>query len=293
MQGSDPSGTLSEHLADHSDDAIAGDSRVAVIEDALVTQWSVFGRWKHGSLRDEDGVLWFETPIAHLPYNMVMRTRIGDNVDADAVIVRIAAGFRARDVPYLWVVRPSDRPVDLGHKLARQGLDLVETATGMDIDLDGWRPEPMLGRARIEPANHDPNILRDYIELVRTYWSVPESDRHFLTGFNEEWSGDRTPGIRLVAYVDDQPVGKLFLNTSEVPERVAIYGVAVRPEARGLGIATALMSHALAHSVSLGAGRCVLHSSEMAVSLYRRMGFVERCVMYIYATGPVFGTHHH
>jgi GNAT superfamily N-acetyltransferase len=222
---------------------------------------------------------------------MVMRTDITG--DADAVIERVAGGFRDRDVPYLWVQRPTDRPEDLGHRLARQGLDLVETVTGMDIDLDEWEPEDEPSSARIVPANHEAQHLRDYVEMMRTYWSVPESEQHLLATFNDDWAGVRSPGLRLLAYVNDAPVGKLFLNTLELPERVSIYGVAVKPEARGLGVATALMTQAMLHARSLGAKRCVLHSSDMAVTLYLRMGFRECCTFAVYATGPLFGTHHH
>jgi GNAT superfamily N-acetyltransferase len=268
-------------------------ARVAAIEDAFVEHWTIFGQWKHGSVREEDGVLWFETPIPYLPYNMVMRTWIPETTDAEAVIDRITSGFRARNVPYLWVVRPSDRPANLAHRLPHQGLDLVETATGMDLDLDGWMPEATKPDVEIVRADHDEEALQEYIELIRTYWSVPEDAKDLLEEFNYEWSGDRTPGMRFIARHEGVPVGKAFLRTSELPARVSVYGVAVKPEARGFGIATALMNETLAHAVELGAERCVLHSSEMAVSMYLRMGFTERCTFSVYATGPLFGTHHH
>lgn len=273
--------------------AVERSAAIAAIEDAFVAHWSVFGRWSHGSLHEEDGVLWFETPIAHLPYNMVMRTRIADGADATTVVGRVADRFRARQVPYLWVQRPSDQPADLGHLLAREGLDLVETVTGMDLDLATYEPVGEPTAATVLGADSDPDCLRDYVEMIRTYWSVPESARGLLEAFNDEYAGARSPGIRLIARLGDRTVGKLFLNTLEVPRRVSIYGVAVKPEARGHGIATALMDEALGRAIAMGAERCVLHSSEMAVSLYRRMGFVEHCVFSVYATGPLFGTHHH
>ena len=67
----------------------------------------------------------------------------------------------------------------------------------------------------------------------------------------------------------------------------------VVPAARGRGVATGLMSTALAYARERGATRAVLHSSPMAYPMYRRMGFAERCVLLAYATGPLFGTHHH
>lgn len=270
--------------------------RVAAIESAFERHWRHFGGYPGASLRDEDGVLWFESPIRYLPYNWVIRTRIADDHDPEPIMSRVAAGFRARDVPFMWIQRPSDRPADLDRRLPSLGLDLVETATGMDLNLGGWRAEPNRSGVelrQVDAPSADEQGLRDYEELIRTYWSVPEHERHLIETLNRFWTGGRSPGFRLVAYLDGHPVGKLFCNTEDVPAWIAIYGVAVRPEARGRGIATALMNEAMSRGVAAGATRCILHSSTMALSMYERMGFVERCRLPVFATGPLFGTHHH
>jgi ribosomal protein S18 acetylase RimI-like enzyme len=268
------------------------DERVHAIERAFETHWSVFGGWPGAALRDEDGVLWFESPIAHLPYNAVIRTAIPGDRDADAVIERVSGTFRDRNVPYLWVQRPSDRPADLGRRLAGHGLDLVERATGMDLELASWQAPPAGNTdVTVVEALDDP-ALHDYEKLIRTYWSVPEEERDLIERLNRYWIGPHSPGTRYVAYLDGVGVGKLFLNLSQIPV-VSIYGVAVLPAARGRGVATMLMTAALERGRRDGASRAVLHSSAMAVSLYRRLGFEERCSFDVYGTGPLFGTHHH
>ena len=50
------------------------------------------------------------------------------------------------------------------------------------------------------------------------------------------------------------------------------------------GVAQGLTATALRRAQELGCHRVVLHSSEMAVGLYRRAGFVERCSLTVYAT---------
>lgn len=270
------------------------DARVAVVEQAFETHWRHFGLYPGASLCDEDGVLWFESPIRHLPYNWVIRTRIPDDRDPGTVIERVAARFGERDVPFMWIHRPSDEPADLGSRLLAQGLSLGETATGMDLDLQQcYEPRPNRSNAKVLEAEDDAARLHDYEELIRTYWSVPEDDRHYIRTLNRHWTGERSPGLRFVAYLDGVPVGKLFMNMQEAPAHVAVYGMAVKPEARRRGIARALMDEALTRAKGQGVRRCVLHASEMALPMYARMGFVARCLLPVYSTRPIFETHHH
>jgi GNAT superfamily N-acetyltransferase len=266
-------------------------ARVAAIESAFVTHWRHFGEYPGAALHEERGVTWFESPIGHLPYNAVIDTLVPHGDDADARIREIGRRFRARRVPYLWVVKPSDRPRDLGRRLAADGLDLVERATGMDLDLSDWRGEPPAPGVEVRPAEEDPG-LGDYEVLIRTYWSVPEPERHMIERLNRWWSGARSPGRRFVAYIDGRPVGKSFLNLEQLPV-AGIYGVAAVPEARGRGVATSIMHAALDAAATAGATRVVLHSSPMAESLYRRVGFRDRCTFDVYATAALLGTHHH
>lgn len=270
------------------------DPAIEAIESAFVAHWRRFGGYPGASLHEQDGVTWFESEIAHLPYNAVIRSRIPEGADVKDVVTRVAGGFRRRNVPFMWVQLPNDHPPGLALELARQGLDMVETATGMDLDLSFWRPEPNRSPAEVRIIGGDDPGMTDYEELIRTYWSVPPEDREKIRTLNRYWgTPDRSPGQRLVAYVQGKPVGKCFVNLTQVPDRVAVYGVAVLPEARGQGVATALMNRAMAIGREAGAGQAVLHSSHMAQPLYARMGFVVRCRFCVYATGPLFGTHHH
>lgn len=97
------------------------------------------------------------------------------------------------------------------------------------------------------------------------------------------------PAARIVAEEDGRIVGslQLFLSSEAAygaPElgitNPIIRLLAVPPEHRGKGIATALIREAAARSVRLGADWLNLHTSDMmasAVSLYERLGF-ERAV---------------
>ena len=113
------------------------DEQTQEIEAALVGHWSHLGRWPSGALVDERGVLRYETPIPHLPYNGVIRTAITEG-DPDETISDVVESFQRREVPFIWWEHPSCTPEDLGSRLQRHGLTAVERVTGMSIDLHDW-----------------------------------------------------------------------------------------------------------------------------------------------------------
>ena len=61
-----------------------------------------------------------------------------------------------------------------------------------------------------------------------------------------------------------------------------IYALATVPEARGQGLGVALTLAPLLEARAMGYRIGVLASSEMALGLYRRVGFREYCEFHIY-----------
>jgi ribosomal protein S18 acetylase RimI-like enzyme len=80
----------------------------------------------------------------------------------------------------------------------------------------------------------------------------------------------------------------MLLSLSAPPGVAAIYGMSVRPEARGQGIASHLTNIALHRAKALQCTKVVLHASEMAVNVYRRAGFTEHCELVIHGTAPLW-----
>jgi GNAT superfamily N-acetyltransferase len=261
------------------------------IEEALVAHWSHLGRWTRGALVDEEGVLRYETPIPHLPYNGVIRTRFtGD--DPDRAIAAVLDSFGRRGVPFLWWDHPSCSPADLGRRLAAQGLAAVENVSGMSIELDGWSAEPPRPGVRYEEVV-DEKAMQAYEDLIVSYWELPEESQVQVADLNRFWGPGRLSAHRWLAYVDERPVGKVLLSLAGPPGVAAVYGMSVRPEARGKGIASGMTTTLLQRAQELGCHRVVLHSSEMAVEVYRRMGFVEHSKLTVYANAPLWSSRHH
>jgi GNAT superfamily N-acetyltransferase len=258
---------------------------VMEIEEAFTAHWSLFGRWTHGELHDENGVLWFETPIKHLPYNAVIRTRIDG--EAEAILQRVLQRFTARGVDFYWMVHPSARPHDLDERLSKHGLEPVEHLTGMSLELTTWeRPDPpsdVVYREVLDAAD-----LETYQQLTTAYWEIPDDDVALVTQYQRELGPGRAPGHRYLALIDNVAVAKGYLSLAGPPGVAAIYGMSTLPEARGRGVASGLTTILLNRAKNAGCRRVVLHSSDMAVGVYSRAGFVEQCRHTVFATAPVW-----
>ena len=262
---------------------------IGEIEDAFVAQWSHFGRWPRGELHEQDGVLWIETPIRSLPYNAVVRTHL-DGELADSTLDRVLARYRGRGVDFMWLVHPTATPSDLGERLIARGLHPVEHATGMSLELSEWAPvEPAV---RVDEVTDEPG-LTTYGRLIMQYWEIPPHEQALVTDLNRYWSRGRTRGHRFLAFSDDGvPLGKGYLSL-EGPYGVAgIFGMSVLPEARGRGVGGAMTVAMLNRAKAAGCARTVLHSSERAVDLYRRTGFIRRCPLTAYATTALWSEEH-
>lgn len=208
-------------------------SVTADIEDALVAHWSQCGLWRRGELHDENGLLWFETPIAHLPYNGVIRTRLDDGADADVTIAASLERFRAREVECFWFAHPSATPADLG-------------------------------------------------------WQIPDQDQPLVAELHRHWDRPRSPGRRYLVLADGRATAKGYLSLAGPP----IFGMSVRPEARGQGVATGLTTALLQRARAEGCRTVVLHSTPAAVGVHRRAGFVKRSALTIFATAPLWSGSH-
>jgi GNAT superfamily N-acetyltransferase len=129
-----------------------------------------------------------------------------------------------------------------------------------------------------------------YEELIREYWELSPPSQRYVNGINR-WAHGQGHGARWIALKDGMPVGKAYLSYTVGADALAvsseiagIFGVYVRPSARGYGIASALTARLIEQAADLGRKLVVLHSSDMALPLYLRMGFTARCPFLVYAT---------
>jgi len=260
---------------------VAVEAAITGLEENLWDMWSCFGRGDGCTLVDRPDLLRFETPIPYIPYNSVLRFR-GDE-RTDGVIDEVIAAYRSRDVPLMWVVHPTARPGDLGARLEARGLVEAEVCPGMVARLsDVPPPRPFPGGVQVEQLG--PAARTEFVELVAWRYSYPRSAAEPLLSIMEA-RGFGQPGCPTkawVARIDGRIVSKVVLH---VAAGVAgLYGVATRSEARGLGLAYNLTALAFEHARQHGYTTAVLHSTPMAVNLYRELGFRHVADFRLYST---------
>ena len=164
----------------------------------------------------------------------------------------------------------------------------------MSLDLaDVERPEPATPGVRYAQVVDD-EAMRHYADLIVSYWELSEESRGLIQELNRYWGTSNEQIQRWIALTDDgNPIGKVLLSLAAPPGVAAIYGMSVRPEARGKGIAGALTDIVLRRAKQLGRRRLVLHASQMAVRVYERGGFKKQCDMTVYADAPLWASRAH
>ena len=232
--------------------------------------WRQFGQGHRCRLVDNDRLTRFETPIAQLPYNAVVRFDAEHGTDDD--IDEAVRPYRQRRVPVMWVLHPSSQHNDLEHRLARRGLQCTEVIAGMTHDLVAIDAVPRQ-RDGVQIVEVGPDRQRSYIELIIERYALPTAAIDILESIlcAARFGQPGSPNRSWVASADGRALAKVSVHQ---PDGVAgIYGLATAHDARRTGLARSLTLHALAAAKQSGAHVAVLHSSPMAADMYRALGF--------------------
>jgi ribosomal protein S18 acetylase RimI-like enzyme len=234
------------------------------------------------SLHDEPGILWFETGLALDAYNGVLRTNLPPEELPDTAR-RILAHFRERRLPFHWHVGPFSQP-NFADLLEAEGICLDEVEPGMGLDLRATIAEdvPVTSSLVIEEVLAQ-SQLRLWAET--TFCGAPPGAVQCVFTAHAGLRRDAASPIHLyLGILGGEPVAtvKLYFAAG-----VAYVGrVVTVPACRRQGIGTAMTVHALRIAKEAGYRIAVLTASAMGISIYRRLGFQECCVVSTYAWDP-------
>lgn len=165
------------------------------------------------------------------------------------------AGIQAWRV---WVP-PADRQAR--RVLKRAGYELMHEPLAMWRRLEGIR-RPAAATIEQWTGTGDPAVMAKI------------ADRAFGFGTTFQRAYSRLPTDRAhihLATIDGDPVS--CVATSDTNDNCSVDMVATLPEARGRGISSALLGHALADAAERGCRSTTLLSSEMGRGIYERLGY--------------------
>ncbi len=252
---------------DHSDKT----TLINELELNLWEYWSNFGLGPGCALHAEKDALWFETPIPIIPYNGILRFQGEKDVDQrmDGLVDR----YKHRQVECFWLVHPTSLPNDLPKRLTKRGFFEVEILSGMARNLENLPECPQLpGDIEIRKVTSGDDLSPVY-DFSAWRWNVPAEYKGILAATLSPLKFGK-PGSNAhvwQAWRNGQPVAKAGMYVGS--RSAGIYAVSTKPEARGLGLARFLTLTALKEAQALGKTLAVLHSTPMAQSLYRAIGF--------------------
>lgn len=228
-----------------------------------------FAALPNARLIDEAGAFGAATDVPLTFFNGIATAR---EPDVPAVIDI----FRRRGRAFRWWVRDS-----LAAELRAHGMRHRWDTPGMIADL------ARIGRAEAPPELRIVRVTN--LELLAEWaWvltSVFRTGSDYETwiaafgalGFDGAWS-------HFVGYLDDEPVSTTSLMVSG--DVAGIYHVGTLESARGRGIGSAVTRAALLHARERGAKEAALQSSDMAVNVYRGLGFADAGTLAMYEWTP-------
>lgn len=266
-------------------------SIIRAIEANLVEWYRLMARLlPEAEVIEDPDMVRFLTRIPHPVFNAVLCARFAHGTTRGR-IEHVLRSFRDRGIPGMWWLGPTTHPIDLAGRLASYGFIRADTLAGMAIDLRqrNWQ--------RIASTPQPPVAVTEATDATElASWALPFSEGFGMRSetlaalapvavavrSSEEYKHCRggaagtTPRMRFfLGSAAGQPVASamLFIGAGVA----GLYGVATVSNQRNRGFATALVRGVLDVATEAGCRTCILHATPMAVSIYRRLGFVEYC----------------
>ena len=253
---------------------LSGQHLIGAIEANMFEFRALLGRLPGGQLHNEADLLWFINRVPDLALNAVFRAHFQVD-EADARIDQVLRAFRSRNAPLIWWTGPLSRPSDLGERLVAHGLVHHGDVAGMAADLTRVAlPE--------QPAGLEVKAVRD-AETFLAYDRVLDASglsapvRQAVAGLYVDWGlSERVQWHRYVGLLEGEPVAvsDLYLGAGAA----GIYDVTTVERARRQGVGTAMTTAPLREARRRGYRVAILHATDVALGMYRRLGFEAQCV---------------
>jgi len=222
----------------------------------------------------------FSTGISFFFFNGVTDIHVSSE-NARKIIKENITFFKKRKVPFLWVIGPSSTPKKMGEFLIKNGF-ILDKLQGMAYNLKILNQErEIVNKVKIIKIENI-ETLKVWNDIILMGFGFPKEVQSdfFYKAFSDIILNDKTSASAFLAYYDGNPVASsLVLYKAGV---AGIHLVTTLEEARSKGIGTALTLAPLNEAKKLGYETAILHSTEMGLNMYKRMGFKEYCTIELF-----------
>ena len=250
---------------------------IQAIEANTIESFKSWSKWTKLEVHEDPEITWTESDIPFFLFNTVLNLvppTGNPPADPGPVIAAAVSRARSRQMPMGWWVGSTNPTPGLGQQLENQGLFHAATLTGMAMELKALDEPPSSPQGlTISPVNNA-DTLETWCQLMTSVSEFPDfAAAAWLEMYREMEIIDHSEWSLYLGSFNGTPVSTsaLFLGAGVA----GIHGVTTLPEYRGKGIATAMTYPPLLNARNRGYRIGVLFSSEMAVEIYRRIGFQE------------------
>ena len=229
-----------------------------------------YGRAPGCELHEASDLAWFATGVDDELFNGILRFEATDS-ESDAKVRSVMEQFRARRVPYHWMVTPAMRPSDLAGRLKALGFRHLFPILGMALVLATMEKTPVPDGFTIRRVLDRP-MLEQWVRIMVTSFEATQRAVPGAVDLEERLGLDWTlPGRRYLGLLDGEPVATSlgFFHGGVA----GVHYVTTLPEARGRGIGTTMTAAPLEEARAMGYRIGVLQASPAGASVYRKMGF--------------------
>ncbi|MEI6046702.1 MAG: GNAT family N-acetyltransferase [Chloroflexota bacterium] len=253
-------------------------SLVEKIEVNLAEYSFFLGQIKQGQIYDGREVKWVSTggPI----FNRILNAHF-EPEELNQRITETVARFKAANTPVTWLIGPATQPLTLGSQLEKHGFTYRGYWHGMALDLNHLSERPQVAAGLTVERVKDYQALKDWIDLACSGFQFSAK----VTQAYQETLGNlrlnaNTPWKPYIALIKGQPVATCVMYTGS--QAAGLYWTATLPAAREHGVGTGLTWELLREAREMGYSTAVLHSTQMGLPLYERLGFQDYCKIKIY-----------
>jgi len=232
-----------------------------------------WARWPEMELHEDTNRVWLITQHKFPFFNNIFGARVEINKIPES-IEKALSPFKEQNVPILWWTGPTTQPPNLGEYLLSYGFEHVFEAPAMAVDLNLLKETPSSNFGLTIEEIFDRKAMKTWCDIMTFVYDFPDFalepwfDMLLSLGLGSDKSYRH-----FLARIEGKPVAtaSVFFGAG----LAGLSSVATLPEYRKQGIGKAITLEPLLEARRMGYRIGALFSSEMAVDMYKEIGFKE------------------